>query len=95
MVTVLCIGDEDFKSDNSIEVLFHAGLDYSLFDIHISDDAVLENNETFNISINPLSLPYGVILGNITSAEVIIMDDDSKYSMFVYPVNNHLLANYH
>ena len=39
---------------------------------------ILEGTEKFRISIDPLSLPYGVVLGDITSVEVEIIDDESK-----------------
>ena len=37
---------------------------------------ILEGSEKFSISIDPLSLPYGVVLGDITSATVEILDDE-------------------
>ena len=41
----------------------------------------LEDSEKFIVSIDPLSLPYGVVLGNNPTAEVVIMDDDGKCSL--------------
>ena len=42
------------------------------------DSGKYEVNETFRVTIDPLSLPYGVILGSSESAVVTIRDDDSK-----------------
>ena len=44
------------------------------------DNVMLEESEKFIVSIDPLSLPYGVSLGDNPTAEVIIMDDDGKCS---------------
>ena len=79
MVAVLCIGVEDFNPASSMEILIPGGHDNVIFDIYIVDDAVIEGNEVLSISINPNSLPYGVTLGNITSAEIIILDDGKCY----------------
>ena len=42
------------------------------------DNMIVENTERFKVYIDPLSLPYGVAPGDITSADVNIMDDDGK-----------------
>ena len=42
------------------------------------NDVIIENSEKFNMSIDSLSLPYGVCLGKINTAEVVILDDDGK-----------------
>ena len=47
-------------------------------DVMLRDDVVLEAREKFSVSIDPLSLPYGVALGDNPTAEVIIMDDDGE-----------------
>ena len=77
-MAVLCIGVEDFNPASSMEILIPGGHDNVIFDIYMVDDVVVEDNEVLRISINPNSLPYGVTLGNITSAEIIILDNDSK-----------------
>ena len=38
----------------------------------------LEGSEKFIVSIDPLSLPYGVVLGDHPTAEVVIMDNGGK-----------------
>ena len=54
------------------------------FDISINDDDVLEGNENFIITIDPSSLPTGVIVGDPGQATVTIMDDDGKLSVMGY-----------
>ena len=39
---------------------------------------MLEDSEKFIVSIDPLSLAYGVVLGDVPTAEVVILDDDGK-----------------
>ena len=51
------------------------------FNIEITDDDDYEDSETFSVTIDPLSLPYGVTLSSNAYAEVTIMDDDSKWSL--------------
>ena len=68
----------DFLSESYVQVLFPGGLTTAKFDVHLVHDVILEHNETFRISIDPLSLPHGVILGTVSSATVTILDDDSK-----------------
>ena len=46
-----------------------------MFDIPISNDIVLEPEETFSLTIDP---PAQVTVGSPGSAAVIIMDDDRK-----------------
>ena len=53
------------------------------FNITIHDDAIMENNKTFNLTINQSSLPTGVtgvIVGSPQATECIvtIMDNDGK-----------------
>ena len=45
------------------------------------DTVMLEDSEKFIVSIDPLSLPYGVSLGGVPTAEVVIRDDDGKCSL--------------
>ena len=45
------------------------------FGIPINDDAIIENNENFTLTIDPSSLPTGVTVGN-PQAIVTIIDND-------------------
>ena len=44
----------------------------------IIDDYILEDDETFDINIYELSVPYGITLGTSATTTVTIRDDDSK-----------------
>ena len=48
------------------------------FSVFINDDKILEDNETFNLTINSSSLPDRVIVTNLNKATVIIEDNDGK-----------------
>ena len=47
--------------------------------VTIVNDNILENNETFNLTINSSSLPNNVKVGNPGQAIVIIRDDDGMF----------------
>ena len=49
------------------------------FAIRITDDNVLEDFETFNLTIDQLSLHNGVTVGVPSETTVLIVDDDGKY----------------
>ena len=49
------------------------------FSISISDDTILENNETLELTINSSSLPDKIIVGTPGQATVTIMDNDGMY----------------
>ena len=49
------------------------------FDVPMIDDRILENTETFGVSIDPVSLPYGVTLVSPASATVSIIDNDGEF----------------
>lgn len=48
------------------------------FNISITDDNIVEGNESFSLVITPESLPYFVSRGIPGVAVVIIMNDDGK-----------------
>ena len=64
---------------------FPAGVTSVSFNITITNDAVLEYNETFNLIIIENSLPEYIILGKIGITEVTIVNDGSSGE---YAVNN-------
>ena len=48
------------------------------FNISITDDMILEHNESFMLTIDP-SLPTDVSVGNPDQITINIMDNDRKY----------------
>ena len=80
MVAILSTEGEDYEVEtSSVQVLFPGGITRATFDVRMVDNVRLESSETFSVSIDPYSLPYGVVLGDITSAEVVILDNDRKF----------------
>ena len=79
-------GSIDYDPESSIiidnnkymKIVFPARVNTVPFDISIIGDDILEQNETFRATIDHISLPYGVNLGNITTTEVTIIDDDGR-----------------
>ena len=69
---------------NSSRVIFINEITTASLRVSINDDSMFETHETFIVSIDPLSLPYGVILGSTASAVVTIVDDDSKLIYTIY-----------
>ena len=62
-------------------VTLPANVAVSVIDIPICDDVVLEEDESFNISIVSQSLVDNVTIGTVDEATVIIVDDDRKLCM--------------
>ena len=49
------------------------------FNISITDDNILENNEEFNLTIISTSLPDRIFDGDIQQTTIFIADDDGKF----------------
>ena len=62
------------------------------FDITIIDDGVVEDNETFSLTIAPESLPYLVSRGNPGVAMVTIVSDDGKLCVLVKIAISHIMV---
>ena len=60
-------------------VTFSAGVNSYQLNILITDDNILEDNETFSLTIDWSTLPDGVVIGNASEVTVTIMDDDGEY----------------
>ena len=54
------------------------------FSVFINDDEILEDNETFNLTINSTSLPDRIIVTNLNKATVIIEDNDGKCVIYCH-----------
>ena len=76
------IGGGDYTPGTYI-VMIPAGHTSASFDISITDDNVVENDEVFSLAIMPESLPYLVSRGNPSVAMVTIVSDDGKSSVLV------------
>ena len=48
------------------------------FDVSINNDQIFRGARTFQLSIDPSSLPNNVTIGDIGQATVTILDDDCK-----------------
>ena len=77
------IGSNDYYP-GPYNVTFHAGETIVLFNITITDDDMVEGNETFTLSIDTNALPSGVISISPYNVTAIIMDDDCKLPMKFY-----------
>ena len=58
------------------DIKFPVGVTHVPLNVTIVNDNILENNETFNLTINSSSLPGNVRVGDPGQATVIIRDDD-------------------
>jgi len=59
-------------------VTFPAGVTSVTFDVPITDDSILEDNENFMLTIDQSSLPTNVNRGDPGGATVTIVNDDCK-----------------
>ena len=71
------LGGMDDYGSGSYQVTFTAGEIISLFDVPITDDNVVEDDETIDLTIQSTSLPNRVSVTNPSQANIIIMDTTS------------------
>ena len=81
---IIISGDSDYNFSIFYNVTIPAGQITTPFNISITDDNVLERNESFNIFIIPELLPSDISLGNPNRTTVTIVDDDSKSLVSLY-----------
>ena len=79
---VLLVADHllgsDFNTTTQTATII-AGINRSIVNVSVTDDNIVEGNETFNMSLTvPSSLGPGVTTGDITSATATIIDTTSK-----------------
>ena len=72
---ILGVG-EDYGS-GSYQVTFTAGETISSFNVPITDDNVVEDDETIDLTIQSTSLPNRVSVTNPSQANITIMDTTS------------------
>ena len=70
-------GGIDYNS-GPFDCLFPAGMTFAELNISIIDDNIVEGDENFTLSINPSSLPYGVIAIHPGHTTVTITDNDCE-----------------
>ena len=76
---LLLIGGSDDYNSGPYVVTFLAGVTHVLFNVTITDDYVLEDDENFFLTIDSSSLPSNVTVNNLSQATVTILDNDGKY----------------
>ena len=59
-------------------IFFPAGVTRVTFNVTIIEDDILERDEFFSLSVDPLTLPDRVTVDNFTDTTITIMNDDSK-----------------
>ena len=64
----------DDYSSGPYTVMFPAGMTTAYFVVSIINDNLLEGNETFTLTLNPLLLPSDVIIGDPAEAIITIVD---------------------
>ena len=62
-----------------MRVVIPAGHSRVSFDLTILDDMIIEDTESFRLSIIDVSLPHNVSVGSIESTTVYILDNDCKF----------------
>ena len=95
MLTTLFVGggvDHSMENVEWYNITFPAGVTCSSFNIPIKDDKKSEGDEQFTITIMEESLPYGVTLGENTTATATIIDNDSELVIYICNLfNGHIL----
>ena len=66
------------RQKNWYNVTFPAGASCASFDIPIIDDSKSEDNETIEIAIMEVSLPFYVEVSHPNKSEITIVDNDSE-----------------
>ena len=60
-------------------VQFNVGVTRVSFNVSINNDNILEGDETFNLNIDPSSLPISVIVGDPGQTTVTILTNDGNH----------------
>ena len=71
------LGGTDYSSGPYI-ITIPAGVISIPFDVPINDDNLVESSESFNLSINVVSLPRNITIEQVEESKVMIVDNDSK-----------------
>ena len=65
-------------SSGPYSIMFPAGMTTAYFIVSIINDNLIEGNETFTLTLNPLLVPSDVIGGHPAEATVTIVDGAGK-----------------
>ena len=85
LCTVTLLGI-DFNSATQT-VTITAGTNSSMMNIPVTDDNIVEGDETFSMSVTvPSSLGPGITTGTITNATITIIDTSSEYHYYYVAV---------
>ena len=79
MIMPLFIGGSDDYNSGPYVVTFLAGVTRVVFNVTITEDNILEDDENFSLTIDSFSLPINVTVDNLSQATVTILDNDGKY----------------
>ena len=82
-----CIGNVDYDLGEQRIVKIPKGETIIPLNISIKPDDIVEENESFNLSIDVSSLPDDIRLGSPNITTVTIVDDDSKSLVWLYSVD--------
>ena len=87
MTTVSYVGGGTDYNSGPFTATIMAGSDRTSFNVSITDDDIVEENEDFIVIIDMSSLPNDFILGSVSQATVVITDEDSKYDLIYTSVH--------
>ena len=73
-----CIGGGVDYGSGLYSIMFPPGVTSVPFDVSIINDNIVEGNKSFDLSINPSSLPSDVTVGSPDRVRVLIVDDDGN-----------------
>ena len=68
----------DYSGLNEVELTFGPAIDSMMYQIPITNDEILEAEESFTVSLTVPSTERGVVVGQPSATVVGITDDDSK-----------------
>ena len=71
------VGGDDYSS-GPYTVIFPAGYTSVKFNVSINDDNILDDRESFNLTIIPSSLPVSINVITPAQVTVTIVDDEGK-----------------
>ena len=75
------VAGADYNAQPHTEAIFAAGETTKTLSVPTTDDGLVEGDETFLVTIDPLELPPGVDLGTTTATATIIDDDSAVLSV--------------